>query len=141
MMTEAESQITWEDVMDTAVIAFRDAGITGDEFSPTELDNLTDRQKQLILNETNRVVLYSRWKDLTFDGRRYYSAHKAILLYTPSAGQGTTSNESVGSVSVSMTMPVNNPSAEQGILETHLGRQYDQLLRRVTNRIQKVRIY
>lgn len=136
MTTEAESQITWEDVLNTAILEASES-----ELDPTGLNNFTDRQKEMIINEANRVVLFARWQDLTFDGRRYYATHKAMLAITIAAGQGTTSSENIGSVSVGMTMAVNNPTAEQGQLETHFGRQYYELKKIVMRRIQRVRQY
>lgn len=135
-MSRANGIITWTEVENTAVLEFGES-----QFDPIGFANLTDAQKQLILDESFDVVIFEKWKTLCFDGRRYYCAHKAVLAVTPPAGQGTLAGENIGAVSTSNTMAVNNPSAEQGILETHFGRQYNQLRQTIKRRNQRGRVY
>ncbi len=135
-MSKLDGVIAWADVENTAVLEYGES-----KFDPLGFANLTDAQKQLILDEAEEVILFSRWRTLAFDGRRYYAAHKGMLAVTAAAGQGTLGNESVGSVSVSNTMAVNNPGADQGILETHFGRQYDQLRNIAMQRNIRGRVY
>jgi S-adenosylmethionine hydrolase len=123
-MSIADGVITWQDVLDTAIL---EADQESPSFDPYSLQNFTENQQLMILDLASKKVLIARWTDLTFHGRRYYATHKAMLAITPAAGEGTTGSESIGGVSVSKTLAVNNPSAEQGILETHFGRQYWEL--------------
>lgn len=135
-MSRADGIITWVDVENTAVLEYGES-----QFDPIGFANLTDAQKQLILDEAFDIVIFSRWNTLCFDGRRYYCAHKGMLAVTAAAGQGTTGSENIGSVSVSSTLAVNNPTAEQGFLETHFGRQYYNLRQTIIRRNQRGRVY
>ena len=114
------SEITWDNVLDTAL----------DERDILEL--FTTSQQNMILDQVHLEVQESAFYDVTFDARRYLAAHLAVVSGGPSAGQGTVSSQSLGSVSIGTTMPVNNPTAEQTILETVYGRQYDRLFRKVS---------
>jgi len=120
--TEEQSIITWQDVEATAVLEFAES-----EFDPAGLANIPTFSQELILDEANRVVKFFRWSENTYDGRRYYAAHKAMLAVTEAPGKGSHSGESIGSISVSDTLAVNNPDAMNGMLETHFGRQYHEL--------------
>ncbi len=124
--TEAESIVTWEDIKLTA---FLEHAVS--EFNPAGLANIPIAAQDLILEEANREILYLRWAGRTFDGRRYYATHKAMLTVTGAAGKGSHSGESIGSISVSDTMAVNNPDAMNGMLETHFGRQWYELQKKV----------
>jgi hypothetical protein len=131
-MPQNDGVIFWDDVLATAVLEAYES-----KLDPVGLENIPEKVRELILNESNLVVKFEIWGDYCFDGRRYYAAHKAALAVTPSAGQGTIGSESVGSVSVSSTLAVNNPSPQEGILETHFGRQYYQLQRIVVSQLIK----
>ncbi len=109
-------EITWEDVKNTA------------QDIADELDEFTSAQEKLVLDESTRRVPENRFNTDTFDARRYYASHLASLMITNSAGQGTVSSESIGGVSVGMTMPVNNPDAKSTILETQYGRNYYRIM-------------
>ena len=124
-MTIENGEITWQDVLDTAILEADQEGVS---FDPYSIQNFTENQKTMILDLTSKKVLFVRWTDLTYHGRRYYAAHKAVMSITASAGEGTISGEGIGSVSINKNQSTLNPSAEQGILETHFGRQYWELL-------------
>ncbi len=47
-----------------------------------------------------------------------------MLAVTAAPGKGSHSGESIGTISVADTLAVNNPSALEGYLETHFGRQW-----------------
>jgi hypothetical protein len=130
MRTEAESIIVWDDIINTAVL---EAAVS--KFNPAGLSNVSEASQELILEEANREVLYFRWQARTFDGRRYYATHKAMLAVTGAAGKGSHSGESIGSISVSDTMAVNNPDAKDGQLETHFGRQYHELRKKAYSQL------
>ncbi len=125
--TEAESVIVWEDVKLTAYLEHEVS-----KFNPAGLANISEAAQAYILEEANDEVIYLRWgPKRTFHGRRYYAAHKAMLAVTGAAGKGSHSGESIGSISVSDTMAVNNPDAMNGMLETHFGRQWYELQKKV----------
>jgi len=133
-MTILNGEIVWQDVLDTAILEADQESLS---FDPYSLQNFNDNQKTMILHLAEQKCFFVRWGILTFHGRRFYAAHKAALAITPASGEGTTGSESVGNISISKTMPVNNPSAEQGILETHFGRQYYELLTENVNKRQR----
>ena len=124
--TEEQSVVTWEHVKLTAVL---EQAVS--EFDPSGLANIPKASQDLILDEANREVLFFRWNQRTFDGRRYYATHKAMLAVTAAPGKGSHSGESIGSISVSDTLAVNNPTALEGMLETHFGRQWFELQKKV----------
>lgn len=105
-------EITWEHVKDTAL----DLADMLELFSST--------QRSLILNMANRRIPESRFLTDTFDARRLYAAHLAAMADGPSAGEGTRSSESIGSVSTGVTLAVNNPDAKHNLLSTVYGREY-----------------
>lgn len=109
--------ITWEDVLNTAL---------GERES---IEPFTPPQQELILNEAAARVPEVRFGARTYDARRYLAAHIAVMMTQISAGQGTEASVSVGGVSASHTMPVNNPTAEQNLLSTVYGRQYYEIRR------------
>ena len=110
-------EITWEDVKNTA------------QDLADELELFSPPQEKLVLDEATRRVPEVRFTTDTFDARRYYAAHIAALAITPSAGEGTRSSESIGSVSTGVTLAVNNPKPEDSILETQYGRNYWRILK------------
>ena len=124
--TEEQSIVTWEDVKNTAIFE-----MVVSKFDPGGLANIPEASQDLILEEANREVKFFRWKGRTFDGRRYYATHKAMLAVTAAPGKGSHSGESIGSISVADTLAVNNPSAKEGMLETHFGRQWFELQKKV----------
>ena len=105
-------EITFDDVMDTAL----------DESEG--LNNFTPSQRKLVIDMATRKVPQANYREDTFDARRFLAAHIAVMMLQPSAGEGTEASSNIGSVSVSHTMPVNNPTAKQNILSTIYGRQY-----------------
>lgn len=117
--TEAESIVTWKDVEATAVLEF-----AASEFDPSGISNIPPVAQEIILDEANEDILFFRFGRFTYNARRYWATHKAMLAVTEAPGKGSHSGESIGSISVSDTLAVNNPTAEQGVLETHFGRQY-----------------
>lgn len=133
--TESESIVTWEHVKLTAVLEFAVS-----EFDPSGLAQLSEAAQDLILEEANREVLYVRWLGRAFDGRRYYAAHKAMLTVTAAPGKGSHSGESIGSISVSDTLAVNNPSSKDGMEETHFGRQWFELRKTVFSQQDKIHV-
>jgi hypothetical protein len=104
--------ITWEDVLNTA-LGERDS-----------MEGFTPPQQELILSEATARVPSVRFGAMTFHARRYLAAHMAAMMTQVSAGQGTIASTSIGGISTSSTMPVNNPTAEQNLLSTVYGRQY-----------------
>lgn len=108
-------EITWENVKDTALDLA--------EF----LELFTPSQRSLILGMANRRIPESRFLEDTFDARRLYAAHLAAMADGPAAGEGTRSNESIGSVSTGVTLAVNNPDAKHNLLATVYGREYYQI--------------
>ena len=134
-MSVSDGVITWDDVL---LVAEEERASS--ETDPSGFANISDRQKDFFIALANNVISFERYEELTYFARCYYVAHRAILSVTQAAGQGTVSSESIGGVSVSNTMPVNNPSADQGILETHFGRQYYDLKQIVKSRL-KNRIF
>ncbi len=105
-------EITWQHVKDTAI----DLADMLELFTPS--------QQGLVLDMANRRIPESRFLDDTFDARRLYAAHLAAMADGPSAGEGTRSSESVGSVSTGVTLAVNNPDAKHNLLATTYGREY-----------------
>jgi len=105
-------EITWEDVKNTAVDIRED------------LDGFTQPEQDLIINLVNTQLTTAKYDSKTFDCRRFLAAHLAALALTPPAGEGTRAGESIGSVSTSVTLAVNNPTAKEGLLETQYGRQF-----------------
>jgi hypothetical protein len=101
--------ITWEDVLNTAINHAEEMGA----FTPA--------QQNLILNQVTRQVTEAKFYDDTFDARRYLAAHFAAMAIQDSAGQGTISNETIGSVSTGVTLAVNNPDAKHRMLATTYG--------------------
>jgi hypothetical protein len=110
-------EITWEDVLNTAL---------GER---PNLEPFTPPQQELVLNEATARVTTTRYGTRTFDARRYLAAHIACMMTQVSAGEGTEGSSSIGGVSVSHTMPVNNPTALQNILSTVYGRQFEEIRR------------
>ena len=113
--------ITWQDVLDTAK----------DEVDV--LSAFTASQQQMILDETYCFVpeTYGDWTPIM---RRYFAAHIAVQSTLESAGEGAYTTESIGGVSASKNQPVNNPAADQPILETIYGRQYWHMLQEYKKR-------
>jgi hypothetical protein len=112
--------ITWDTVLDTAIIE-RDT-----------LELFTTSQQNLILNQVNLQIQESFFYDFTFDARRYLAAHLAIIAVGPAAGEGTVSQQSIGSISIGTTMPVNNPTPDQTTLSTAYGREYNEIYKQVS---------
>ena len=110
------STIAWEDVKNTAI----------DNIDL--LDAFTPAQEKLVVDMANRRVPISRFGDDTFDARRFYAAHQAIMAVGPAAGEGTQANESIGSVSAGVTLAVNNPTPDKNYLATVYGREYWNIL-------------
>lgn len=132
MRTEAQSIVVWKDVEITAVLE-----IAVSEFDPAGLANIPEASQAVILEEANEEVLFFRWGKRTYDGRRYYATHKAMLAVTAAPGKGSHSGESIGSISVSDTLAVNNPSALEGMLETHFGRQWFELRKKALSQFDR----
>lgn len=105
-------EITWEDIKNTAIDIAED------------LDDFTTAQQDLIINAATRWVPESRFLTDTFDARRNYGAHLAVMHGGPSAGEGTQSSVSIDSFSSGVTLAVNNPPATQRILSTTYGEIY-----------------
>lgn len=116
-------EITWQNVLDTA------------KSEAATLAAFSAPQQQLILDETYCAVppVYGSW---TPTMRRYYAAHIAVQSTLESAGEGAITTESIGSVSFNKNQPVNNPQADQPLLETIYGRQYWQMLTDFKDRYQ-----
>jgi hypothetical protein len=131
--TELQSEVLWEHIEQTAVFEW-----VVSKFDPSGLANIPPASQVLILEEANREVKYFRWQGRTFDGRRYYATHKAMLAVTAGPGKGSHSGESIGSISVADTLAVNNPSALEGYLETHFGRQFFNLEQKTISQFDKV---
>jgi hypothetical protein len=104
--------ITWEDVLNTAIN------------HADEMGAFTPAQQNLILNQVTRQVTEAKFYDDTFDARRYLAAHFAAVALQDSAGAGTLSSETIGSVSQGVTLAVNNPKPTQNILATVYGREF-----------------
>lgn len=104
--------LTWEDVKNTAIDSY------------DELESFTPAQRDLVLNATVIHVPESRFLTDTFDARRYYAAHLAIMHFGPAAGEGTQSSVSIDSFSAGVTLAVNNPPANQRLLSTVYGELY-----------------
>jgi predicted Fe-S protein YdhL (DUF1289 family) len=109
--------ITWEDVLMTA--RFERANWEG--YSPSE--------QAMVLEEATARVPETVYGTMTKIARRYFAAHLASMMDQVSAGQGTNATESIGSVSGSTTMPVNNPQATENLLSTIYGRQFYEVRR------------
>lgn len=109
--------ITWQHVKDTA------------QDIADELEDFTPSQQDLIISMTNRRIPESKYREDTFDARRYYASHWANMAITAAAGEGTRANESIGSVSTGVTLAVNNPPPELSILETHYGRSFYHIMK------------
>lgn len=104
--------LTWEDVLNTA-IDLKD-----------ELEELSSAQQTFIIDEAVEWVPETKFLSDTFTARRFYAAHSAVLAIGPAAGEGTVSGESIGGVSRSVTLAVNNPAARDRILSTVFGEKY-----------------
>lgn len=104
--------ITWEDVLNTAIN------------HADEMGAFTHAQQSLILNQVTRQVVEAKFDDDTFDARRQLAAHFAAIALQDSAGAGTLSSETIGSVSTGVTLAVNNPKPTEQILATVYGREY-----------------
>jgi len=111
-MAFADFIITWEDIKNTAV-----------DISE-ELEDFTTAQQNLIIDAATRWVPQSRFLTDTFDARRNYGAHLAVMYSGPPAGEGTQSSVSIDSFSTGVTLAVNNPPAKQRILSTVYGEVY-----------------
>ena len=108
-------EITWQNVIDTA------------KDEAEALTAFTPEQQTLILEETYCAVpsTYGDWTPIM---RRYYAAHIAVQSTLESAGEGAYTTENIGSISANKNQPVNNPQADQPLLETTYGRHYWQYL-------------
>ena len=104
--------VTWEDVKNTAI----------DNLD--ELEEFTQAQQDLVLDATVKWVPEARFLKDTFDARRYYAAHLAVMAFGPGAGEGTQSSVGIDSFSSGVTLAVNNPTAKQRILSTTYGYHY-----------------
>jgi hypothetical protein len=119
-MSTADGLIVWDDVLRVAKYEAQDSGI-----DPNVISNFPESDREWFIQEAYNFVSAVRHGFVyAYYMRVYYTAHKAVLSLTPAAGKGTTGSESIGGVSVTNTLAVNNPTAEQGVLETHFGRQY-----------------
>lgn len=106
-------EIVWNDVL--AVVKDPDANAVLAAFSVPEQD--------VILEETECYVPETYGK-LTKTLRRYWAAHVAVQTIVEPAGEGSNTNESIGSVNAGRNQAVNNPQASEGGLETIYGRTY-----------------
>lgn len=111
--------ISWDNVLDTAID------------QRALLETFTVSQQNLILNQVALQVPESQFYAYTFDARRYLAAHLATMAIGPAAGEGTASNQTLGDVSVGVTLAVNNPSAKQNLLATVYGREYFEIFKQV----------
>ncbi len=109
--------ITWEDVLMTA----RKERKNFEPYSPSE--------QAMVIEEATARVPETNYGTMTKIARRLLAAHLASMMDQVSAGQGTNATESIGSVSGSTTMPVNNPQATQNLLSTVYGRQFYEIRR------------
>ena len=113
-LTEAESVITWQDVIDTALT------------EAEELEEYSVSLQKRIIDNATREVPFSKYGDWTKEMRSLLAAHHAVRRKTMPAGEGTLSSSSIGGVSSSNTMAVNNPTAKESLFETIYGRDYYQ---------------
>jgi hypothetical protein len=104
--------LTWEDVKNTAIDNLE------------ELEEFTPAQQELVLNATVRWIPEAKFLKDTFDARRYYAAHLAMMASGPGAGEGTQSSVSIDSFSSGVTLAVNNPTAKERLLSTTYGYHY-----------------
>ncbi len=111
-------EIVWEDVLITAKEAVINA----------QLVAFTVPEQDAIIEEAECFVPETYGK-LTKILRRYYAAHIAAQSLVEPAGEGANTNESIGSVSSGRNQAVNNPQADEGILETVYGRMYAEYIK------------
>ena len=111
-MTEEESYITWEDVKHTAM-----------EEAESLEEYPVGLQKRIIYMATLKTP-YAKYKSFSHEMRCLLAAHMAVKRKIQPAGEGTISSSSIGSVSVTNTMEVNNPTARESLLSTSYGREY-----------------
>lgn len=105
------NEITWDDVLATAKAEAED------------LSTFSASEQEMILEETYCHVP-DNYGCYTKILRRYWAADRAVQSLVLAAGEGAKTNENIGSVSAGQNQPVNNPTAEQGHLETTYGRSY-----------------
>ena len=108
-------EIIWDDVL--AVVKDEDANAVLAAFSVPEQD--------VILEETECYVPETYGK-LTKTLRRYWAAHIAVQTVVEPAGEGSNTNENIGSVNAGRNQAVNNPQADEGHLETVYGRTFNE---------------
>lgn len=107
--------VTFEEVLD-----MMDGERSKFELIPT-------RAQETIFAMVDKLVGEDKWGDLYKYGFLYLSAHYFALAVDKAAGSGTLSSESLGEISQSFTMPVNNPTAKEGLYATQYGRTYAEL--------------
>jgi hypothetical protein len=105
--------ITWEDVVAT---------MKGEPL----IETFDQHSQDLVFEDVELSVNVTAFPSVEAAriSQRYYAAHVAALMIQVSAGQGTVSGESIGELSASYTMPVNNPMADDNIRSTWYGRHY-----------------
>jgi hypothetical protein len=104
--------ISWEDVLMTA------------RKERENFEVYSSAEQSMVIEEVEARVSENNFGTMTKVARRLLGAHIAAMMDQVSAGRGTDSSESVGSVSGTATMLVNNPTAEQNLLSTVYGRQF-----------------
>lgn len=107
--------ITFEEVLD----------VMNGELS--KFENISVRTQETVFTMVDKLVGEDKWGDLYKEGFLYLSAHLYALAVDKAAGSGTLSSESLGEMSQSFTMPVNNPQAKEGLYSTQYGRWYAEL--------------
>lgn len=104
--------ITFDDVLNVAVKEDK------------KLETLTQQQRDFCLTFASKIVHVEQYGDLTDEAQTYLAGHYAMKMVTRSAGEGSISSESLGEISRTVTMEVNNPTAKEGLLTTIYGRQF-----------------
>jgi hypothetical protein len=107
--------VTFEEVLD----------VMNGELS--KFENITVRAQETIFTMVDKLVGEDYWGDLYKEGFLYLSAHYFALSVDRVAGSGTLSSESLGEISQGFTMPVNNPTAREGLYSTQYGRTYAEI--------------
>jgi hypothetical protein len=110
--------ITWEHVLATA------------KAESDRLEQFSQFERELVIDHVNLMVSDNDYQSEAYalEVRRYLAAHIAVLAVTRAAGEGSLGSESIGGVSRSLTMAVNNPTAQENTLSTQYGRMYWELI-------------
>lgn len=108
--------LTWQDVINTAP----------NEAAQLELFTI-GQQNKIITRVEAMAKAELFYEDLQL-AQELLAAHFATSALGEAAGRGSLSSENIGGVSVSYTMPVNNPTPNKPWLSTWYGREYNQLV-------------